>query len=59
MRSSRPLLRNAKDEHTVRRILRLIDIAEYKRKQAALGLKVSTVAFGSGRRWPIASKRRF
>lgn len=47
------------DEHTVRRILRLIDIAEYKRKQAALGLKVSTVAFGSGRRWPIASKRRF
>lgn len=47
------------EESTVRRILRLIDIAEYKRKQAAPGLKVTTVAFGSGRRWPIASKRGF
>jgi len=47
------------DEPTVRRILRLIDVSEYKRKQAALGLKVTTVAFGSGRRWPIASKRGF
>ena len=38
----------------VRRVARLIDIAEYKRKQAAVGLKVTTVAFGSGRRVPIA-----
>ena len=42
------------DEPTVRRILRLIDLSEYKRKQAAIGLKVTGVAFGSGRRWPIA-----
>lgn len=46
------------DEPTVRRVLRLIDISEYKRKQSALGLKVTSVAFGSGRRWPIASKRK-
>ena len=32
----------------------MIDVAEYKRKQAAIGLKVTTVAFGSGRRGPIA-----
>lgn len=38
----------------VRRIVRLIDVNEYKRKQAAIGLKVTTVAFGSGRRMPIA-----
>ncbi len=44
------------DEETVRRILRLIDLSEYKRKQAAIGLKVTSVAFGSGRRWPIAQR---
>ncbi|MCU0688868.1 MAG: NAD+ synthase [Phycisphaerales bacterium] len=42
------------DEPTIRRVLRLIDIAEFKRKQAAIGLKLSSVAFGSGRRVPIA-----
>lgn len=41
------------DEATIRRVLRLLDIAEFKRKQAAIGLKVSGVAFGSGRRIPI------
>ena len=42
------------DEGTVARIVRLIDTAEYKRKQAAIGLKVTSVAFGSGRLIPIA-----
>jgi NAD+ synthase (glutamine-hydrolysing) len=42
------------DEAMVRRLARMIDLAEYKRKQAAVGLKVTTVAFGSGRRVPIA-----
>jgi NAD+ synthetase len=42
------------DEGTVRRVLRLIDVSEFKRKQAAIGLKVTGVAFGSGRRMPIA-----
>jgi NAD+ synthetase len=44
------------DEATVRRIVRLIDLAEYKRKQAATGLKLTSVAFGSGRRVPIAQR---
>lgn len=38
----------------VRRVIRMIDLAEYKRKQTAVGLKVSRVAFGPGRRHPIA-----
>jgi len=42
------------DGATVSRIARLIDLSEYKRKQAAVGLKVTSVAFGSGRRMPIA-----
>ncbi len=42
------------DEQTVARIARLIDRTEYKRKQLATGLKVSGVAFGFGRRMPIA-----
>jgi NAD+ synthase (glutamine-hydrolysing) len=44
------------DETLVRRVVRMIDLAEYKRKQAATGLKVTTVAFGFGRRVPIAQK---
>ncbi|MCA9302769.1 MAG: NAD+ synthase [Phycisphaerales bacterium] len=41
---------------TVRRICRLIDRNEYKRQQMAVGLKVTSVAFGAGRRMPIAQR---
>ncbi len=44
------------DEATVRRVIRLIHVSEYKRKQAAPGLKVTSRAFGFGRRMPIAAK---
>ena len=44
------------DVETVRRVIRLVDRAEYKRQQAAPGLKISPKAFGSGRRFPIAAK---
>ena len=37
----------------VRRVLRLVDLNEFKRKQAAPVLRVSTKAFGYGRRFPI------
>ncbi len=46
------------DEGTVKRVIRLIDFAEYKRRQAAPGLKVTTKAFGVGRRVPIAQRYR-
>jgi NAD+ synthase/NAD+ synthase (glutamine-hydrolysing) len=41
------------DEPTVRRVLRLVRIAEFKRKQAAPVLKVTSRAFGTGWRMPI------
>ncbi len=44
------------DESIVRRVIRLIDLNEYKRRQAAPGLKVTSKAFGMGRRIPIAQK---
>ncbi|MBL8964050.1 MAG: NAD+ synthase [Phycisphaeraceae bacterium] len=44
------------DPALVRRITRMIDLAEYKRRQAAVGLKVTSVAFGAGRRQPIAQR---
>jgi NAD+ synthase (glutamine-hydrolysing) len=40
----------------VRRVVRMIDRAEYKRQQAAPGIKISAKAFGYGRRFPIAAK---
>ncbi len=44
------------DEATVRDIVRKVDLNEYKRKQAAPGLKITPLAFGVGRRIPIVQK---
>ena len=44
------------DIETVRRVMRMVDRAEYKRQQAAPGVKISPKAFGYGRRFPIAAK---
>ena len=44
------------DIATVRRVIRMVDRAEYKRQQAAPGVKISPKAFGYGRRFPIAAK---
>jgi NAD+ synthase (glutamine-hydrolysing) len=41
----------------VQRVIRLVEISEYKRQQAAPVLKVSRKSFGMGRRFPIAAKR--
>ena len=46
------------DQATVERVVRLIDANEYKRRQAAPGLKVTSKAFGVGRRMPIAQRYR-
>ncbi len=43
------------DEALVRRITRLVDINEYKRRQCPPGVKVSVKAFGKDRRLPITS----
>ena len=44
------------DIETVRRVIRMVERAEYKRQQAAPGLKISPKAFGYGRRIPVAAK---
>ncbi|MBU0960003.1 MAG: NAD+ synthase, partial [Proteobacteria bacterium] len=42
------------EKELVRDVLRRVRINEYKRKQAAMGLKVTSKAFGYGRRYPNA-----
>ncbi len=44
------------DTETVRWVIKTVNKNEYKRKQAAPGLKVSSRAFGAGRRMPIAAR---
>ncbi|MGI5817682.1 MAG: NAD+ synthase [Armatimonadota bacterium] len=44
------------DEETVGWVVRAVNRSEYKRRQAAPGLKVTTKAFGTGRRMPIAAR---
>ncbi len=46
------------DQATVRRITRLVDIAEYKRRQCPPGVRVSRKAFGKDRRLPITNAYR-
>ena len=43
------------DEDEVRRILRLIDLNEYKRRQVPIGIKISDRNFGKDRRYPITN----
>jgi len=52
----RQIIAEGFDEATVNRMIRLIDRSEYKRRQAAPGLKVTSRAFGFGRRMPIAQR---
>ena len=51
--SAEEIIAQGFDEPTVRRVLRLVRIAEFKRKQAAPVLKVTSRAFGTGWRMPI------
>jgi NAD+ synthase (glutamine-hydrolysing) len=50
------LIRKGFDEETVRWVTRRVDLNEYKREQAAPGLKVTGRAFGIGRRMPLAQR---
>lgn len=46
------------DPALVARLARMIDLAEHKRRQLPVGLKVTAQTFGPGRRWPIAQRYR-
>ena len=43
------------DAEIVRRVIRLVDINEYKRRQAPVGIRISERAFGRDRRYPITN----
>ena len=58
-RTFREILGMGYPEETVRKILNMVETSEYKRQQAAPGLKVSWKAFGIGRRCPVAKSYRF
>ena len=57
-KSARKMMAAGFDTATVTKVVRLIDGNEYKRRQAAPGLKVTSKAFGVGRRIPIAQRYR-
>ena len=54
--SARDIIARGFDEKGVRWIQRRVDLNEYKREQAAPGLKVTSRAFGIGRKMPIAQR---
>ncbi len=57
-RSREQLIAEGLPEQDVDRAIRLVDLAEYKRRQAPPGIKISTRAFGRDRRMPITNRYR-
>ena len=55
-KSAAQIIADGFESATVQRVIQLIDRSEYKRRQAAPGLKVTSRAFGFGRRMPIAAR---
>ena len=51
--SASEIMAEGHDEETVKKVIRMVDISEYKRRQAATGLRISPYAFGAGRRMPV------
>jgi NAD+ synthetase len=54
--SARDIIARGFDEKTVRWVQRRVELNEYKREQAAPGIKVTSRAFGRGRKMPIAQR---
>ncbi len=57
-RSAAELVEAGQPEDAVRRVSNLLDIAEYKRRQAPPGVKITEKAFGRDRRYPITNHFR-
>lgn len=55
-KSSEEIAARGYDPAVVKDIIRRIQLNEYKRKQAPLGIKVTTKAFGPGRRYPVVHR---
>jgi NAD+ synthase (glutamine-hydrolysing) len=57
-RSAAEIVAAGHDEATVRRVLRMVDASEYKRRQSPPGVKITPRAFGRDRRLPITNRWR-
>ena len=57
-RSIAEIVKHGHDDPTVRRVARLVDLAEYKRRQSPPGIKITPRAFGKDRRLPITNRWR-
>ena len=55
-KSVEEIIATGNDESIVRRVARLVDISEYKRRQAPPGIKITPRAFGRDRRLPITNR---
>ena len=53
--SAEAIVAEGLERDTVYRILRLVDINEYKRRQAAIGVRITSKGFGRDRRYPITN----
>ena len=56
--SPQQIIQEGFNEKDVYRVIRMVDLNEYKRRQAAPGVKISKRAFGRERRYPITSGYR-
>ena len=57
--SEEEILKEGVPPEVVKGVIRSIENTEYKRKQAAPGLKVTSKAFGGGRRFPVAARKYY
>ena len=57
-KSLKEIVKDGYDPQVVLKVTQLVDRSEYKRRQMAPGLKVTSRAFGVGRRVPIAQRYR-
>lgn len=57
--SEQEIIKDGFEAGTVKKVLHLVNISEFKRKQAAPGLKITDRAFGTGWRMPIACRKTF
>ena len=56
--SARDIVASGHDAATVKKVIRMVDLAEYKRRQAPPGPRITPRNFGKDRRYPITSKYR-
>ena len=53
--SAEAIIATGMEREQVQRVLRLVDLNEYKRRQAPIGVRITQRGFGRDRRYPITS----